>query len=124
MNQMRSIRTMLTTVSAVRDVHPHLRLITFRGGDLDTFSPLGADTFLYVLLPPPGRDELTIDQSFTWELSSSMPETERPVGAYYTLRAWRPTAAGRDGTPRARHALRPPRAGRSGVAVGGSRGAR
>lgn len=92
-SRLRSIRTMVTTVSAVEQVHPHLRRITFRGGDLTTFTPLGPDTFLYVLLPPPGHDELTIDQSFTWDAYREMPEETRPVGAYYTVRAWRPVTA-------------------------------
>lgn len=91
--QLDAIRTFLTTVSAVEDVHPHLRRITVRGGDLDTFAPNGPDTFLYVLLPPEGRDELTIDQSFTWTGYQEMPEEERPLGAYYTLRSWRPETA-------------------------------
>jgi NADPH-dependent ferric siderophore reductase len=88
--EMTSIRTFVTSVVAVEDIHPHLRQITFGGGDLATFTPLGPDTFLYLLLPPPGRDELTIDQTFTWSAYEAMPESERPVGAYYTLRRWRP----------------------------------
>lgn len=86
-------RTFLTTVSAVADVNPHLRQITFRGGDLETFAPVGPDTFLYLLLPPPGRTELTIDQGFSWEAAREMPADEQPVGAYYTLRRWRPEQA-------------------------------
>jgi NADPH-dependent ferric siderophore reductase len=92
MQEMSSIRTFLTHVVAVEDVHPHLRRITFGGGDLATFTPAGPDTFLYLLVPPPGRTELTIDQSFTWAAHAEMPEDERPVGAYYTLRHWRPAA--------------------------------
>jgi len=92
-NAMSRIRTFLTSVVAVEDVHPHLRQITFGGGDLTTFEPLGPDTFLYLLLPPPGRSELTIDQSFTWEAHATMPEADKPVGAYYTLRRWRPEVA-------------------------------
>ncbi|MBK5224771.1 MAG: siderophore-interacting protein [Acidimicrobiia bacterium] len=83
-------RTFLTRVLAVSDVHPHLRMVTLGGVDLVTFSPLGPDTFLYVLLPPPSRTDLTIDQSFAWSQVPDMAEDERPVGAYYTLRAWRP----------------------------------
>lgn len=90
MQQIDELRTFLTSVVAVQDIHPHLRQITFGGGDLATFSPAGPDTFLYLLLPPPGRDELTIDQSFTWEAHAQMPEADKPVGAYYTLRRWRP----------------------------------
>lgn len=89
-----AIGTHLTRVVAVADVHPHLRQITFGGGDLaTTFTPLGPDCFFYVLLPPPGRSELTIDQGFTWEAHARMPVDEQPVGAYYTLRRWRPEEA-------------------------------
>ena len=90
---MGAIRTFLTSVHAVEDVHANLQMVTFAGGDLATFEPAGPDTFLYVLLPPPGRAELTIDQSFTWEAYQQMPEADRPVGAYYTLRRWRPERA-------------------------------
>ncbi len=85
-----AIRTFVTSVSAVEDVHPHLRRITFAGGDLSTFAPLGPDTFIYVLLPPPGRTELSIDASFSWDHYREMPEADRPVGAYYTLHTWDP----------------------------------
>jgi NADPH-dependent ferric siderophore reductase len=92
MRELTGIRTFLTRVVAVDDIHPHLRQITFGGGDLSTFAPAGPDTFLYLLLPPEGRTELTIDQTFTWSGYEEMPEAERPVGAYYTLRRWRPDA--------------------------------
>ena len=87
---LRAARTFITSVARVEDVHPHLRRITFAGGDLATFAPIGPDTFLYVLAPPPGRDELTIDASFTWDGYRTMPDDERPVGAYYTVRRWDP----------------------------------
>jgi NADPH-dependent ferric siderophore reductase len=84
-------RTFLTTVSAVADENPQLRRVTFQGGDLaDGFAPVGPDTFLYLLLPPPGRTELTIDAGFSWEAVRDMAPEDQPVGAYYTLRAWRP----------------------------------
>lgn len=88
------IGTHLTKVVAVKDINPHLRQVTFGGGDLaTTFKPFGPDCFFYVLLPPAGRTELTIDQSFTWEEHARMPVEEQPVGAYYTLRFWRPEQA-------------------------------
>lgn len=89
----RRIRTFLTSVVAVSDVTPVLRQVTFGGGDLTSFEPLGPDTFLYLLLPPPGRTELGIDQSFTWEAHAAMAPEDQPRGAYYTLRSWRPDAA-------------------------------
>jgi len=70
-----------------------VRRITFGGGDLVDFHPLAPDQFLYLLLPPPGRDALTIDASFTWTGYEQMAEADRPVGAYYTVRAWRPEVA-------------------------------
>ncbi|CAN5754429.1 hypothetical protein BH10ACT1_BH10ACT1_13660 [soil metagenome] len=89
-----SIGTHLTEVVAVADLHPHLRQITFGGGDLaTTFEPLGPDCYLFVLLPPPGRSELGIDQGFTWEAHALMAPEDQPVGAYYTLRGWRPDRA-------------------------------
>lgn len=87
------LRTRLTEVVAVRPVGPHLVEVTFRGGGLADFAPIGPDTFLYLLLPPPGRTELTIDETFGWAGYESMPVSERPVGAYYTLRRWRPEVA-------------------------------
>jgi NADPH-dependent ferric siderophore reductase len=81
--------TFISEVAAVVDITPTLRQITFRGG-LDDFESLGGDEFLYVLLPPRGRDELTVDVDFNWQQYEEMPEAERPEGAYYSVRAWRP----------------------------------
>lgn len=86
-------RTFATRVGAVVDVTPELRQVTLAGEDLVRFEPLGPDSFVYVLLPPPGRDQLTVDGGFTWQQYQQMPEPERPVGAYYTVRAWRPDVA-------------------------------
>jgi len=86
-----SLRTFVTSVARVEDVHDHLRRITFAGGDLVSFEPVGPDSFVYVLLPPPGRSELTVDASFSWEAHFQTPEAERAVGAYYTVRRWDPT---------------------------------
>jgi NADPH-dependent ferric siderophore reductase len=92
------LRTHLTHVARVEHRTPRVRRITFAGGDLATFEPLDApDQFLYLLLPPPGRDELTIDASFTWEGFYLMPEADQPVGAYYTVRHHRPARAAGSG---------------------------
>ena len=88
--ELSAIKTFITAVSAVQQVTPKVRRISFSGGDLERFAPLAPDQFMYVLLPPPGNAALTIDSSFTWEAYERMPEAERPVGAYYTVRAWRP----------------------------------
>ncbi|MEM1334310.1 MAG: DUF2470 domain-containing protein [Actinomycetota bacterium] len=71
------IPTHLSSVVAVSDVNPHLRQITF--GGLDAFESLGGDEFLYVLLPPAGRNELTVDESFSWTAYEEMSESERPL---------------------------------------------
>lgn len=86
------IRTFITEVVAVTDVNPSWRMITFRGGDLAEFRTIGPDTFVYLLAPPPGCDHLAIDQSFSWDDYWKMPDEVRPVGAYYTVREWRPEA--------------------------------
>jgi NADPH-dependent ferric siderophore reductase len=83
-------RTFFTSVLAVEDIHPHLRRITLGGEDLEKFEPLGPDTFFYAVLPPPGRNELSFDGAFSWEAAQKMPPDLRPVGAFYTVRAWRP----------------------------------
>lgn len=91
--QMSAIRTHVTSVVKVEQLTPMFRQITFGGGDLATFKPGGLDQFIYVLAPPAGRTELTVDASFSWDAWGEMPEEERPIGAYYTLRHWRPEVA-------------------------------
>ena len=53
-DELASLRTHVTRVVRTAQVTPHVRRITFGGGDLTTYEPLGPDQFLYVLLPPPG----------------------------------------------------------------------
>lgn len=91
--QLAAVRTFVTEVVAVADVGPRLRQITFGGGDLVGFAPLGPDTFLYLLLPPPGRPDLAPDQTFSWEENGRSPAEEQVVGAYYTVRRWRDDAS-------------------------------
>jgi NADPH-dependent ferric siderophore reductase len=67
--------------------------LTFAGGDLVDFVGAGPDTFLYLLVPPPGCADLVIDRSFSWDTYQELPDATRPVGAYYTLRAHRPEVA-------------------------------
>ena len=74
-----------------RDLSPGFRRLTFAGG-LERYRSAGPDSFVYVLLPPPGRRELTIGTDFTWTACFAMPDDERPVGAYYTVRSHRPEA--------------------------------
>lgn len=90
MTTLADIRTYVTSVARVEQVTPCTRRITVAGGDLARFPSAGADQFVYVLLPPPGRDTLTVGADFTWEQYRKLPEDERPVGAYYTVRSFRP----------------------------------
>ncbi len=85
------LSTFVTRVVACKRLTPHLAEVTVRGG-LDTFGSLGGDQYVYVLLPPPGRTDLTVGTDFTWAACDDMDEAERPVGAYYTVRRWRPAA--------------------------------
>lgn len=87
------IRTFLTEVRAVSYPTPRFARVTFGGGDLEDYASLGPAEFLYVLLPPPGRSGLTVDRGFNWEGLRSIPEEERPRGAYYTVREHRPEKA-------------------------------
>ncbi len=82
--RLRMVRTFETAVRAVSDVHPYLRRITLGGGDLATFAPLGPDTFVYLMPSVDG-------EAMTW--SGWASPTDRPAGAYYTVRSWRPAAS-------------------------------
>lgn len=84
-----SIPTHVTRVAKTRRLSPGLVRLTFSGG-LDRYLTAGPDSFVYVLLPPPGRTGLTVGTDFSWIACFEMPESERPVGAYYTVRHHRP----------------------------------
>ena len=84
------IPTHLATVARAAQVTPGVRRVTFTGSDLGTFASISPDQFVYLLLPPPGRDELTVDRDFTWVGHYLMPDEDKPVGAYYTVRHHRP----------------------------------
>jgi NADPH-dependent ferric siderophore reductase len=88
-----AIPTHITTVVATEMVTPRIKQITFGGGDLVNFQPLGPDQFVYVLAAAPGQAELPIDASFSWEQYEATEADGRPIGAYYTVRHWRPDAA-------------------------------
>ncbi|MEX2658346.1 MAG: siderophore-interacting protein, partial [Acidimicrobiales bacterium] len=83
------IPTHATKVVATEQVNRSFVRVTF-GGGLDRFEPAGPDDFVYVLLPPPGQRDLPIDTTFRWTDYYAIPEPERPVGAYYTVRRFRP----------------------------------
>jgi NADPH-dependent ferric siderophore reductase len=85
-----TIPTHLTEVVTAAPVGDSFVRVTF--GGLDRFRRIGPDDFVYVLLPPPGRRDLPIDTSFRWSDYDAMAEPDRPVGAYYTVRHFRPEA--------------------------------
>jgi NADPH-dependent ferric siderophore reductase len=83
------LTTFVTHVVASERLTPHLVQVTVRGG-LEEFGSLGGDQFVYVLLPPEGRAELTVGTDFTWSAYDDIDKADRPNGAYYTVRRWRP----------------------------------
>jgi NADPH-dependent ferric siderophore reductase len=87
-----AIPTHVTRVVAAERIGPAFRRLTLGGGGLERFASIAPDEFVYVLLPPPGRTELTIGTDFSWTGYYVMAEADRPIGAYYTVRAHRPDA--------------------------------
>lgn len=83
------IPTHVTSVVGAERIGPGFVRVTF-GGGLERFRPVGPDQFVYVLVPPPGRAELVIGTDFRWTDYEELPEVDRPVGAYYTVRHHRP----------------------------------
>lgn len=84
-----AIPTHVTAVARTEQRSPYVRRVTLRGG-LEGLRSVGPDSFVYFLLPPPGRTQLTVDAAFSWETHFATPEADRAVGAYYTIRAHRP----------------------------------
>src|SRR5262249_26888737 len=70
---MTAIRPFVTQVAATRHLTPRMIQVTLQGGALETYRPGRPDQFVYVLLPPPERTDLTVDGSFTWEAYDEMP---------------------------------------------------
>lgn len=81
------------TVRAVTELHPHLRRITFRAGEFAGFRCAGPDECFGLLLPPAGRDEVTMpspDRINVRQAIRQLPEHLRPDMRWYTIRAHRP----------------------------------
>jgi NADPH-dependent ferric siderophore reductase len=85
-----ALRTHLAVVDRAVQLTPRVRRITFAGDDLTDYRTVAPDDFLYLLLPPPGRTELTVGRDFDWISFYEMPEEERPAGSHYTVRHRRP----------------------------------
>ena len=83
-------RVHLCEVIRTRTLTPRVQRVTVGGCGLAGFPVAGADAFAYLLLPPAGRDQLTIGLDFDWGQVRSMPREERPRGAYYSIRHHRP----------------------------------
>ncbi len=79
------LTTFVTSVAEVRDLTPNLREIVLSGG-LESFSSLGGDQFVYLMVPRPGGTEIP-DGSTMAALQSAEPD-DAPLAAYYTVRAW------------------------------------
>jgi NADPH-dependent ferric siderophore reductase len=85
-------RVHLCEVVRTRQLTPRVQQVTVGGCGLAGFPVADADAFAYLLLPPAGRDEMSIGLDFEWSHVRSMPREERPRGAYYSVRHHRPDA--------------------------------
>lgn len=84
-----AIETFVTEVVRTAVVGPFVR-VTLAGTDLARLREIGPDDFVYLLLPPPGRSELTVGRGFRWADVRRMAPEDAPVGAYYTVVERRP----------------------------------
>lgn len=87
-----SPRVHFCEVVRTRKITPRVQRVTVGGCGLAGFPVAGADAFAYLLLPPAGRDEMSIGLDFDWGQVRSMPREERPRGAYYSIRHHRADA--------------------------------
>lgn len=83
----------LVTVSAVRDVSPHLRRITFRGDRLAEVVAAGPDQRIKLFLAPPAGGPIVLPTGDWYQSWLAMPEEQRVVMRTYTIRALRPDRA-------------------------------
>lgn len=81
------IPTRVGTVTAVTEVAPGLRQITF--GGLRGHRAIGPDDFFLVIRPEPGTEAM-LDRGATFAEYRDLPEDQAPDWAYYTCRRWRP----------------------------------
>jgi NADPH-dependent ferric siderophore reductase len=81
-------RFWFATVASTRMISPTLREITIQGDELRRFPRLGPEQSVYTVVPRNGQ--LRVHPGFKWSELESLDEADRPVGAYYTIRARRP----------------------------------
>lgn len=90
-------RLFAATVTATRQVTPHLRRITVTAPEFADLTPLGPDEFFGLLLPGPGRElVLPEDGDDVRSALATVPEEKRPALRWYTLRHHRPEQAAVD----------------------------
>ncbi|MBV1862053.1 MAG: siderophore-interacting protein [Nannocystaceae bacterium] len=87
----RTLPTYVATVSRTRRLSPNLREVTLRG-HFEGFEAVSADHFVFVQVPRSGHTDAVIREGSTMASLRAAPESERPAGAYYTVRAFRPDA--------------------------------
>lgn len=81
------------TVHAVRELHPHLRRITFRAEEFATLRQTGPDEYFALLMPPAGSSTVTMpsaDRINVRQAINKLPEDQQPEMRWYTIRARRP----------------------------------
>lgn len=83
-----TLPTFITGVAEVRSLTPNLREVVFAGG-LDAFEPVGADQFLYLMVPRPGAEPIPADHTMAVQMEAAAADPDdAPFGAYYTVRSW------------------------------------
>jgi NADPH-dependent ferric siderophore reductase len=88
------IRIYHTWVSDVQELNPHMVRVTLQGGDLESYQTAGPDSFIYVFFPREGAENKhAIEHDFTWDYWFTLPEADRQVGRYYTVRSFDPARA-------------------------------
>jgi NADPH-dependent ferric siderophore reductase len=83
-------RIMLVEVTRLGRVTPNIVEVTLAGADLAAMPRLGPDAFVYVFPPRNGSPGHPIARDFSWDAWRALPEADRPVGRYYTIRRHRP----------------------------------
>ncbi|MCE6999239.1 siderophore-interacting protein [Saccharothrix sp. S26] len=94
-NQRAVFDQFVITVTAVADIGPHLRRVTFHAPEFAGYRVTGPDECFGLLVPPPGRP-LTMpseDRVNVRTAIRALPAADQPDLRWYTVRAHRPEAA-------------------------------
>ncbi|GAA0578109.1 siderophore-interacting protein [Kribbella sandramycini] len=85
--------SLFVTVSAVEDLSPHLRRVTFVAPRLTEAVTAGPDQRIKILLPPPNGARTKLPSGPEWYAEwCAQPATDRFIMRTYTIRALRPEA--------------------------------